>query len=285
MLTFDDLTWAGGLVFDDLNDSAVVAITQQGDVTITLSADSSQSVVGVVEQIVDIEMTLYSDAGQEWVAPAAAVAYLQSGNVQIILFASAGQEHVPAFGGIYGQSGNVTLALSANATQLHLQGAAPGDWLQQADAAITLVSDAVQVWNPSAIGGAGYASVGTVAGYAAANPTILEVTLNPVIAEAGQVTVEFNSGDSDWLVGVGPQGGLLACSLELNVNGAWVPLASLSHQYPRASFVEGDAFDALAAAAATGSMSFRLGGFEADTDRVVPRTLYGGNLLAVEAYT
>lgn len=288
MIVFDDLTWAGGWVLDDLDEPAVAVYSQQGDASITLVPNATVEYDGILiyDQDVEIELELYADAAQEYVLPPAAPAYLQTGNVQVILFAGAEQEHIGVAAGEFGQVGNALLVLTSNAYQQHIEGSLPGDHFQQADAAITLVGgSAAQVWDPVATIAIGSFTVAGVAPFAAETPTEATLQLQSTPEAVSQVRLSLTQGSSDWINGVGPLGGAIRCEVRILHDGEWIPLVSLSHARPSALFYSGARFDALRNALIEGPVTVRLGGFEALGEYTAPRSLPGSTTLLAEAIT
>ena len=285
MITLDDLTWADGLVFDDLNDSIVTAYTQQGNLSIAIAPASSQSYVGIYEQPLDVELRFNFSAMQEYLLPTAANAYTQQGNLTVQFVMPAGQEHVAVLAGTFGQTGNLSVRFDISSFQQHFGGALPGEYLQQGALPVAFSVAAAQVWNPTAIGVSGYVSLASIGGYAQTDAALASVTLNQSLPSVNEVHVELICEDSDWLAGVGPNGGLLAVSVEVQWGVEWLPIVSLSNARSHATVIDGSAFSALSAGVELGQLELRLGGFEALNDRVVPRQLYGTSTLAVEAFT
>lgn len=285
MLTFDDLTWSGGTVFDDLDEAAVNAYVHTGNASITLSAEAAQEEMGVYEQGLDVTLVFEPNSAQELLPPSGAVAYQQSGNATAIFFTLTTQEHIPTFAGIDGQTGNAAILFYAGAAQSYLGGAAAGEYLHQADALVTLSAGGAQVWSPIAIGVAGYASLTEIEGYANLTPTVVTITLNQPLDPCSLIELEIESDDSEWTDGVGVKGGPIAIAVDLQDGEEWLPLTSLSKAYSSVQFTSGPAFDALAAAVADGELTLRLGGYEGAADRVLQRHIYGSTTVAVGAYT
>ena len=282
---FDDLLLIGKTLFDDLDHAVVSAYEQQGAAQVTFVPTFAQEHIAIYDQLFDVVLNFSSNAAQEYVTTAAPLAYLQSGNVLLVTYMNAAQEHIGIAAGEFGQTGNVTLVFHVDAGQSYSEGVLPGEVLQQATALLTLIPNFIQIHDPKAISDTDILSVGTVAPYAAPTPTVVTAHITPFLGSLSQVVISFASLDQQWLDGVGPRGGVLAVEVAMQDGNDWIPLASLSKDYPTAMFWYGPAFEYLRGALLDGVITFRLGGFEGTELYTTPRSVVGPNLMSVEGTT
>lgn len=282
-ILFDDATFAGGTLFADLDSGVGTVYSQSGDASVAFYSQAGQTGSWVYEQVLDVELVLTADAYQELVLPSAPVAYLQTGNVQIITYVNAGHEHIPAFAGIWGQTGNAQIAWQPTSFHFHDQGYDEGDIFQVGFVELRFQPASLQIWDPSAIDSIGYGTVDLVAAYAS-TPSDVTVILQAPLPTISQIDLTFDSANQYWQIGAGPNGEAMGVQVSVEHEGTWTKLVSLTTEYPTATFYKGQGYDdSLLIAMADGSALFRLEAFEALPSVTIPHELTGTGLLTVRA--
>lgn len=310
MITFDDLVLNGYLVFDYLDTSAIGSYTQQANPSLVLSGDGAQGYLGIYDQELDVELVFESVATQEFLAPTSAQAYLQSTNVQTILYGGSSQEHIAIAAGEWGQSGTVTLVAVLLSTQEYYDAAiqtadvyltvelgtafqeyyGSGGTIvseQNANVVITYHGIALQDWEDQFSGPQAYASrtsvVGIVDGY-----TSFPMLLDPNGVAPEYFYIKFVSADHGWLTNEGLGGEPVAVEISYTRPGevTKTPLASVTpdrdtilvYSYAQPAF--NDLYDMLA----LGEFNFYARGFERFADYTLNQRFEGDALLRIRAY-
>lgn len=273
--------------FDVLDTSPGVTYVQSGDATVVLSGDAEQSYDGVHMQALDVTLRVHGGALQYLVPPPAAQSYLQSSTALVIFFGGGGQEHTPAFAGQYGQTGNALLVLVPKATQSHTGGAAPGDILQYGNASIVFQPAALHAHSVVATVVADTRVREGVAGYAQPAATTVTFNFGAAVTTVSRIALQIvDFTNSDFVGGLGPQGGAVAVELALRQGQARTGLVSLTQQNPVAYFYPGaddlQRFDRLRQAVLAGSATIEVSGYESLSGRVLPLPMTGQITMKME---
>lgn len=309
MITFDDLVLNGYLVFDDLDTSAIGSYTQQANPSLVLSGGGSQGYLGIYDQELDVELVFEFATTQEFLAPTAAQAYLQSTNVQTILYGGSAQEHIAIAAGEWGQSGTVIFVAVLLSTQEYYDAViqtadvyltvelgsyqeyygAGGTVAGEQDANVVLIYDgiALQDWEDQFSGPQAYSSrqsvVGIVDGY-----TSFPMLLDPNGVAPSYFYLKFVSADNGWLNNEGLGGEPVAVEISYTRPGEniKIPLASVTPDrdtlliYPYANPAFNHLYDMLA----VGEFNFYARGFERFADYSLNQRFEGDALLRIRAY-
>lgn len=269
--------------YDVLDDVPGTVYVQQGTGALALSGGATQEWPGAYEQPLDCELGLYGGAIQSFVPPAAAQAYLQQGNLVLILVGGSHQEHTPVAAGEDGQTGNGMIFLSGGAFQQYVPGANPGDIAQFMDGVVSLLGGAQQSHVLPMFNRSVTVDVASIPPYSQAPvPPVLFSFGAPPPPSVSYISLQVESTDPLFETGVGPGGGELFIEIALRAS-ARVPLASVSAARPKAEFFlgqSGSGFDAMAAAVLQGNMQLELRAYEARATSVTGVPLQSSSVTA-----
>lgn len=282
-----------GLVFDSPVDGAAFTFDQQNNEgihsapsVITLLDNSTHEYIGIYEHGLFANYDIYSAGTHEYVLAPEAPGYLHNSPSSITLISQGSHEYISAVT-VYVQAqlaGEGIVSLSDSGTHIYFEGGS--GYIHAGTSSITLSDSGTHNFLASTFIALSQNVFSYVERWLDSTPSSFVVNFSDLASSVGRVTFLLDSDGDLYVSDVGPGGGSVSVAVEAIVDGEVLSIVSLSKQYPRATVFDypgQDTFSKMAAAMASGPVTFRIGGYEGLDDRSLPLRLPGEATLTVEA--